>query len=332
MKIKHFVVYSLIYIGLVAAVTFMVNPSSYEVGLMGIRVRLPVAIWFVLPLLFIVILSILHVGYYGLKTASARYAIKNDMEIYDTYAKEILLGVESDKKFKTSTFKTANEVTKYLSPWHENEPNLQDPDITEIINILNLINAGEVVDLKKFRLKSDNPVVLKNEQNKLRKDPSYASEILKNRSSLDNDLEKSAYKAVLENAKYFDIKKYDFEKSKFDIRLLVSRYANDESFEMTKDDLIALLSSAEFSEAEYIDMAKELTTRLEPDTLVAIFDRLKDKKQDAGEAYLYLLYEFGMIEELREKLLYSDGEDHDKFETLIFLRDHGKNVPASYFF
>lgn len=332
MKIKHFVIYSLIYIGLVSAVTFMVNPNSYKVGLAGSGVELPVAIWFVLPLLLIVVLAILHVSYYGLKTASAKHAIKNDMETYDTYAKEVLLGVESDKKFKTSTFKSAKEVTKYLSPWHDNEPNLEDSEITEIINLLNLLNSGEVVDLKKFRLKADNPLVLKNEENKLKKDAKYATEILKSKTTLNSDLDRSAYQVLLKNASYFDIKKYNFEKSKCDIRLLVSRYSNDESFEMTKDDLIALLSAYEFSESEYIDMAKELMSRLEPETLVAIFDRLKDKKQDASEAYLYLLYEFGMIEELREKLLYSDGEDHDKFETLIFLRDHGKNVPASYFF
>lgn len=332
MKIKHFVVYSLIYIGLIGAATFVVNPNSYEIVLFGVGVRLPIAIWFVLPLLLLVIMAILHVSYYGVKTANVRYAIKSDMEIYENYAKEILLGVETDKKFKTSTFKTANEVTKYLSPWHDNEPNLEDPDITEVINLLNSVNSGKVVDLKKYKLKNDNPVVLKNEHNKLSSDPKYAVEILKNSANFNSELNKSAYQTMLKNASYFDIKKYSFEKSKEDIRLLINRYASDTSFEMTKDDLILLLSDKDFREDEYISMAKELSARIEPDTLVAIFDRLKDKKQDAGEAYLYLLYEFGMIEELREKLLYSDGEDHDKFEVLVYLRDHGKNVPASYFF
>lgn len=332
MKIKHFVVYTLIYIGLIGAITFVINPASYAVTFMGMSIKLPVAIWFVLPLILLVVLSILHVSYYGVKSFNSRQAIRSDMSIYEEYAKEILLGVESDKKFKTNTFKTANEVTKYLSPWHDNEPNLDDPDITKIIDVLNLVNSGEVADLKNFKLKADNPIVLKNEYNKLSKDPKYGAEILKNKNSQDDDLIKAAYQSVLRNASYYDIKKYNFENSKDDINLIINRYASEDSFEMTRDDLINLLSSQEFSESEYIKMAKTLKDKLEPETLVAIFDRLKDLKPDAAEAYLYLMYEFGMIEELKEKLMYSDGGDYEKFEILVYLRDHGKNVPASYFF
>ncbi|NLY03687.1 MAG: LapA family protein [Campylobacter sp.] len=332
MKIKHFIIYSLIYISLIGVITFIINPSSYTFSLLGTNLEFPVAIWVILPLFLLMLMAIAHVGYYGIKAFNAKNALKSDINLYETYAKEILLGVEADKKFKTNTFKIANEVTKYLSPWHDNKPNLEDSDITEVIDMLNLIKQGDVIDLKRYKLKEDNPIFIKNELNKLITDPKYANEILKNKTSLDDELSKTAYQVLLKNGTYLEIKKYDFGKSKDEIKLLIDRYVDDENFEVSKDDLFILLDNEEFTQECYIKAAQKLSKRLEPDAIVAMFNKLKDKKSDASKAYLYLLYEFGMIEDLKEKLMYSDGGDYEKFEILVYLKDQGKNIPANYFF
>ena len=39
-----------------------------------------------------------------------------------------------------------------------------------------------------------------------------------------------------------------------------------------------------------------------------------------------------MIDEFREQLSLADGDEFEKFKILLFLRDNGKNVPASLLF
>lgn len=330
MRLKHFIIYSLIYIGLVGIFAFVQNASSYKVSLLGVGLELPVALWFVLPIILFAILAIFHVAWSGIANFRQRQAVKSDEDIYENYAKEILLGIESDKKFKTDIFKTSNEITKFLSPWHTHSVDIENEDISEIINVLEKLKKGEVVELKKYKLNNDNPLVIQNEFNKLQENSSYASEILKNKKALDDELSKKAYEAALKTFSYFDIKKFPFEISKDDAFLLVERYAKEENFEMTKDDLLDLLIICDLDKYGYVNVAKSLDKKIEPDILIALFNKLKSEKESASYAYLYLLYEFGMMEELKNILNYSD--EYPEFEILMDLRDQGKSISANYFF
>lgn len=330
MRLKHFIVYSLIYIGLVGIFAFVQNASSYRVSFLGVGLELPVALWFVLPIVIFAFLAIFHVTWSGIANFRQKQAIKSDEDTYEEYAKEVLLGIESDKKFKTDVFKTSNKITKFLSPWHTNLVDIENEEISEIIDILEKLKNGEVVELKKYKLNDDNPLIIKNEFNKLKKDSSYAGEILKDKKTLDDELSKTAYDIALKNFSFFDIKKLPFEISKDEAILLVDRYSKEEDFEMTKDDLFNLLVLIDSDKYGYVKLAKSLVKKIEPDVLIALFNKLNSKKENATYAYLYLLYEFGMMEELKDILNYSD--EYPEFEILMYLRDQGKSISADYFF
>ncbi|NLK66756.1 MAG: LapA family protein [Campylobacteraceae bacterium] len=332
MRLKHFLVYSIIYIGLVGIIAFVQNASSYTITLLGIDMTLPIALWYILPVAVFALLATLHIICTRLKVYKNKQAVKSDADIYKEYAKEILLGVETDKEFKTDIFQISNDVTKFLSPWHDNSVEIKNGEIAEIISMLEKLNNGEIVDLKKYRLAPNNPLVIENEFNKLEKDSSYAATILKGKTSLDDELSSTAYDVLLENATYSEIKSYPFEITEIEAEILVDRYINDESFEITKSTLLELMMLLDYDKYEFVDLAKDLTNRLEPEVLIALFKKFKDQKEQASHAYLYLLYEYGMMEELQDVLMYSDGEQYYEFEILKYLRDQGKNVSASYFF
>ncbi|PSM51583.1 putative membrane protein [Campylobacter blaseri] len=332
MKLKQFIIYSLIYIGLVGVLVFVQNGTSYTTSILNMELTLPVALWFIIPLILFAIFSVLHILLNELSIFMERKAVRDDAGIYKEYAKEILLGTETDKSFKTDTFKISNEVTKFLSPWHDNPVDIEDKEIVEIIDMLKKINNKEVVDLKKYKLDNSNPIFIKNEFNKLESDNSYALEILKNKKELDDDLSKKAYEILLNSGTYEDIKKLDIEISQDDAKLIVNRYINKDNFILSSDDLYSLIEEIEISKKEYVKLAMDLNKKIEPDILVAMFNRLKNYDEKAMDAYLYLLYEFGMIDELKEIITYKDEGEYEKFEILLFLREAGKQIPASYFF
>lgn len=331
MKLKQFIVYSLIYIGIVGVLVFVQNGTSYTASFFNMNLILPVALWFIIPLFIYAIFAVLHIIVNDLSVYMEKKAIESDAKIYRQYSKEILLGTESDKAFKTSTFKTSKEVTKFLSPWHDNSADMEDEDILEIIDMLKKVKNKEVVDLKKYKLDNTNPIVIQNELNKLDNDNSYAFAVLKNKTEIEDELSKKAYKIILKNATYYEIKKLDIKMTQDDIKFMIKRYLEEESFEITRDDLYSLIEQVDYTEEDYIKLANNLKEKLQPDVLIAMFDKLRNADEKATQTYLYLLYEFGMIDDLKEFIAFKNGE-YEKFEILLFLRDAGKQIPASYFF
>lgn len=332
MRIKQFLIYAIIYIGFVGVIVFSQQGGSYTLSIFGFSLTLPIALWVVLPVAILAILSIIHMIFNGISVYKGKRAINHDINSYHLMAKEILLGLDSNKEFKTEIFKDSNELTKALSPWHDiNEASITNEELKNVVEMVRKIKNGEYEDIKKFKLPKNNPLFIKNEFNRLGFEPKYAHEILRNKTTNNDDLVKAAYKTILANEPYIEIKKYKTPQTTSEISLLVDRYVNNE-FEISKEDLILLMSAKIFTEKDYLEFAKKLQKKLQPDALIVIFDRLRNENSQANEAYLYLLYEVGMIDELREQIIVNDGEEYQKFKILLFLKDNGKNVPASLIF
>lgn len=171
MKIKQFFVCSIIYIGVVGIVAFMQESGSYSLNLFGFSLTLPIAVWIALAVAVYAVLAILHLMACGISYYNAKRAISKDLNEYDSMSKEILLGLESNKFFKTEYFKEASEVTKCLSPWglQGNESSIKNEELKGIFELVKSIKNGEVAELKKFKLPKTNPLFVLNELNKLAK-------------------------------------------------------------------------------------------------------------------------------------------------------------------
>ena len=128
-----------------------------------------------------------------------------------------------------------------------------------------------------------------------------------------------------------EIKKYGIPSELSEVNLVIDRYVKKD-IEIATNDLFEMLNNEKFSEADFINFAKKLQVVMAPESYKAFFERLKNENSNATEAYLYALYELGMIDELREQIGLSDGDEHEKFNLLLFLKDNGKNVPASLIF
>lgn len=327
MKIKQFFIYSLIYIGVVAVAAFTQESGSYTLNIFGFELNLPIALWFALAVGIYAILAILHLIFNSISYYSARRAINKDMKTYEALSKEVLLGLETNKEFKTDYFKDACEITQTLSPWNFGAINISNENLKNIVEDIKKIDSGEVIELKKYKLPRTNKLYIKNELNKLKADPLYAREILKQKEPIEI-LNDEAYKTLLENDTFLEIKKHGVPEKIDQINIILNRFVNSK-IEISKDDLFELINNKNFTEENFLDLAKKLEKSFEPNVYKAIFERLKNENSNANEAYLYVLYEIGMLDELREQINSSDSGEHEKFELLLFLRDNGKKVPAS---
>lgn len=333
MKTKQFFLYSIIYIAIVAILVFTQQSESYTLEIFGFSLALPVAAWIVVPLVLYMVLAIFHMVFHSFAFYRTKRAIAKDLSAYDAMSKEVLLGLESNKDFKTEFFKDPSDITKILSPWYDSTGiDVENDELREVIAVIEQVKNGEVADLRKYKLPKNNGLFLQNELNRLDAEPEYAYEILKTKGVYSENITKKAYDVLLAKGSYEKIKAYKIPSDIEGVNLLVDRTVSDASFEIGSEELFDLINNESFGEQDFISFAKKLKNHLAPEQYKAFFERLKNENSQGAEAYLYALYELGMIDELREQLGLADGDEFEKFKILLFLRDNGKNVPASLIF
>ena len=98
MKTRKFLVYCIIYIAVIAGLTYSLNSSDFTLELLGQAVTLPVAVWVALPVAVLALLALLHIAYHGYAFYRYKKWIKKDSQLYKDLAKETLLGFDSNKR------------------------------------------------------------------------------------------------------------------------------------------------------------------------------------------------------------------------------------------
>lgn len=333
MKTRRYILYSVIYVALIWIFTFVMYNQTFTINFLGMKIELLVATWIVLPIAVFAVLSIFHIAYNSVKVFLKSKIIKNDANLYNSFAKEILLGFESNKEFKSEFFINPSEITKTLSPWlNLGEPNLNNEDLKEAYQILKKVKNGEVCELKKFKFLKTNPLFLQNEKNKIKANYKYAINLFSSKNEIDKSLKEEAYKALINNATYLELSKFDLKYTNKDLTILVNRYAKVQNFELSTSDLFNLINKNELDKNEYINIAKILKAKVGPDKLISIFQKLKNEHNDATEAYLYILYDLQMIDDLREALNSSHDKEFLALKTLMFLRENGRIISADMFY
>ncbi len=335
MGIKKYLVFSILFIILVGAYIYSINGDTYTLTLFGVPVTLHIALWVVLPAALLVVASVLHMMFYGFRDYLAQRNLKKDYRNFIEQIKAQFLMEPANISYSSDFFKLPSKLLKLFrfDPSIENE-DIDDSDFKKLIDDLKRVENGEVVDLKKYKLPSDNYYIKKNSINEIEKDEKKAESILKGCGDKRDDLCLRAFEIYLEKAKnYEDIKRVGFDIDKEIFVKLLDRFEDkDDPFKFDVDDLIELFDKYEFTKAEYLHYAKKIKLLLNPEAVINLFERISDKSHKAMQAYLYLLFEFGMITKAREILENLDKKECEKFRYFLHLKDSGKNFDIDIFF
>ncbi len=329
MGIKRYILLSIIYILAVGLYVYSFNGDSYTLKVYTFSLTLPIAAWIIVPSIILFLASVSHLAYYSFKDFFYKRALKKDLDTFVKVAQKVVLGEKSSLKFKTKIFKLPSFILKTLSyTGNADLKDLENEELKESYVLCDNIRSGKYEDLKKYKLSSENELFIKNEENRLREEPKYAYTILKGCENLDNELCKKAYDELLNFATFSEIKKYKFPIDKNIFRRMMERYLDDEDeFDIDIESIKKMLETFNATSEDYLELAQEIRVKLTPDELIDLFKKLyAEKGHIAADAYLYTLFELEMIDKVREILENSEEEDFLKFKTLLFLKDHGKNI------
>ncbi|RXJ81684.1 hypothetical protein [Arcobacter sp. F2176] len=327
MGLKKYIAFSLLLIIAVYIFVFSIQTGNFTVSILDYSLALPIAVWVILPLVVLFLVTILHIVFYGFKNYLQASAIKKDEENIIEFFKDLLLGNNSNKKFKQKALKELADILAQmkLSPKVENFESSNN-DIKTIVNNMIKINSGEYVSDKSFKFNKNGQIAQKNILNKVNEDVDYAIDVLKKSKDFSDKIVKAAFFNVVENKTMTTIKKL-LDGLKLDKEMLIELMKKDSEnsdFALEHDTIIKYIKDVEFDKEDYLTFAKLYKKSVQPDELIKMFETISNDNELAMDAYLVVLFEYEMIDKVRETLNGYKKEEYQSFRALLDLKDSGK--------
>jgi len=337
MQLKRYTLAALILMVGVAWLVFaMVTHESFAINLFGIEIpSLPVAAWVVIPMLIMYLASLLHMMYYSLKAFFHEKQYEKDYKKLAGVIYNSFLGQDSYVEFSTQRYKNLFQLIKNTNLTPKDSLFVSyDDQINKALEVINKVNNGEHVDLKRFSLPTDNVIYEKNILNGIKThNMRIVEDILNNKDNYSESLFNSAIDEFVVLANYDQIKKYghliDFE----NLQIVIQRSNNDEdSLKLTSQEIFDLVKVINLKAKEYLAFAKLIRNSFLPDDKLKFFEELFNINEASKEAYIYTLLDLEMLSKAYEILDNAESNECMSIRAYLDLKENNKNYELDLFF
>lgn len=332
MSLKNYTFFSFIYLCLVGLIAMFNVSGEYSFSFLGWVYTLPSAVWVLVPLILFFVATMVHMGYYGLVNYLKINSYKHDYETLTEQISAKFLGHEEEREYKNPEFKTLADFILQCDIKPKSRFKLNIPKIDKIAETIHKIDdLGEYVDISKYRLSKDNPLMQKNMENRIAIEPKYAEEVLKSCDKLTGLCQK-AFDTYVEFGDLKQIRKLDITPTKAIAIKLITRFSGEgEGYELDKEYVKELCAITKFTKEDYITLAKTLIRKLNPDETLELFFILSRDNLEAMGAYIYVNLELEVIDRAKELLNQSGDDEFLEFKAFLCLKEKGKNIRLSSF-
>jgi hypothetical protein len=328
MGLKKYVVLAVLFIVLVYGYVFSLELGDYKITILDISVNLPISSWIILPLVLLFIATLGHILFYGLLGSLKQRAINKDHETMVGYIKSSLLGKTYNKKFKTPAFKSLFNVLKQFELKLKDETfSSTDEELNKIVANIKDIKNGKFVEDKAVKFTEYSDISTDNIINKVNENIDFAQDVLKKSENYNINVIRQAFIKVLDEKSMTTMKKL-FKNIKLDKELafrLFEKDAKNPDFGLSNDEIAKIVKDLDLNKEEYLTLAKIYETELKPDEIIALFEKLSTEIEKALPAYLHVLFEYEMIDKVREIIEATKEDELTAFKALLDLKDAGKH-------
>lgn len=331
MKVKYYFVFFIVFVIVFCGgfYTLSSGGSDITLSLGQTSLTLHPIVWLAIGLgVFFVFTLLFFVGNWFSRFSSS---YKNDRDyehlINQIYA-QILQHPTPHHTFKTQSFQTLSNVLSRVELKADlSSTESQNQKIDTLFQELQEIQKGGVI---KLDLTKDSEFWSKNIINKLKSDLKFASKVLE--GDYPTAIKERAIDELIENNLVDEKIIHKFlssqpapELSKYFLQTLLQK-----GYKLGAKEFLGLLSFLQVSSKEFFHLAQKLKTQLDPDACIDLFATLASQKEEAKEAYVFILLDYSMIEKAQEFL--NDNDNLVLPRAFIELKKMGKNYPLEKFF
>lgn len=329
MRLALYIFVTFALIAVVAAFTYTINPDHYLIELMGINFNFPVAVWMVLPMLLLFIFTLIHMFIYGLKNYFILKKWQKDSSTLEDALYWSLINEPKEQKYGIDVFRGSASLLGKASLKISDTIEGLTPRLTRVVNIIQKIKNGEYVDFKEEKMSKvfskNNPILTQNYLNRLQSDDKFIEDVLKSTSEYPEIVKAEALDAFAQKENFVKARKYV---KVFDIKsffTMLERVTEENDLELTPEILSDFVQVLDMGCQDFIKIASVTKKYFNPEENLALFRGYQLDNPKAQNAYLYLLFEYELLDQVATYL--NEQEDHEfiKFRALWELKqEHNK--------
>ncbi|MBD3793232.1 MAG: hypothetical protein IE889_03595 [Campylobacterales bacterium] len=331
MRLGLYVLASIVLMAIIGIYIYTVNPSEYSLTFTGIPINLPVAVWVVIPMFILMIGSAVHMMFYGTKNFFRFKKWEKDSENLNNALYWSLLNEPKAHKFTLPRLKESATIFQAATLNINGTVDGLSEKIQSALNIISQIDKGECVDFKEKKLarvlSDNNPLVIKNNLNCLNKDKSFVEEVLQQKEKYPQEVFDKALSIFANTATFYKARKYSkiFDRENF--VTMISRVTREDNLGLTLNILDEFIKDLDgkLKCSDFLLIGNVTKTQLSPDENLRIFKEYDKTYPKAKTAYLYLLFDYEMIDKAGEYLEEHEADEFIRFRALYDLKkQYGK--------
>jgi len=329
MRLSLYIFAALTLIAIVGAVTYTINPNNYLVEMMGINFNFPISVWVVLPMVLLLVFTVIHMVFYSLKSYFKLKKWHRDAETLDDALYWSMVQEPKEQKYTIPAFASSASLLGKANLEVLDSVEGLSPRLSKVLNLLNKIKHGEYIDLKENKMakvfNEGNPLLIQNRINRLSVDDKFVEEVMKSSTSFSDPVRQKALELFASKETFFKARKYA---KVFDIKnffVMLERVNTEDDMELTTEILDDFVTGLKLTCNDFTKIAYITKKQFSPDENLALFKKYQNENQRAQHAYLYLLFEYELMDAVGAYLEEHDDRDFIRGRALYELKKANKN-------
>lgn len=330
MRLGLYIFAALTFTAIMGVFAYTINPNNYIVEILGINFNFPIAVWFVLPMVFLLVFTIIHMIFYSLKSYFKLKKWHRDAATLDDALYWSIVNEPKEQKYAIPEIASSAALLGKSNVTVLDTVEGLSPRLAKVLNITNKIKNGEYVDLKEHKMakvfNEGNPLLISNRLNRLKSDEKFVEDVMKSSSSFSDQVRAEALAIFASKETFFKARKYH---KTFDVKnffVMLNRvHDNEEDVELTSEILNDFVSALKLSCQDYAKIAYVTKKLFRPDENLALFKKYQEADPKAQAAYLYLLFEYELMDGVSAYLDEQDDYEFAQFRALYDLKQSHKN-------
>ena len=328
MGFKKYFIFSVILIVAIFGFAYSLELGDYNFTMFDYSLTLPVAAWLIAPISLLALVTFIHILWYGMINYFKQRAVLKDHETMIKMIKSSLLEKDEIYKFKTKEFKDLSSILSQLKiDVKANRFSSTDEELNKIVAGVQDIKDGKFVSDKTLKINETTSLANLNLLNKVNEQIDFAVDVLKKPENFSSEIISQSFENVLKEKSMTTVKKL-YKNVKLDKEMAKKLFEKDvinNDFGLTHEEIIKIVKDLEYKKDDYLVLAKNYETISKPDQVIALFEKLSTESEDAIPAFLHVLFEFEMIDQVREVLANTKDNEYSPYKALLVLKEAGKH-------
>lgn len=325
MRIGLYFISAIILTGLIGAYVHTLHLGNHIHHIAGLDINLPASVWIILPMLLLLSFTLLHLIYYGAISFFAKKRWEKDaVTLQDAIYWSLLKEPKEHKYLTKEISQSAKLLAKATMDMTGSVEGVCEKFAT-VNALIKDIERGEYINLKEKnlakKLSSTNPIFVKNTLNRLDVDPKFVEEVLQSTGVYSKEVLAKALRLFAENETFLKAKKYVkiFDVENFFV-MLERAAEGKEDIGMNEEIIKYFVAELPFGCREYMHLARLCVKKFTPDANLNMFKEFKKADEDANQSYLYLLFEYEMLDVIEDFLGEHGENEFVRFRALYTLK------------